>query len=145
MLALLLVSSALGEFNEFLSGVNDLTSSVGISEEPLITLLRLAVLILVVFILFEIISHVGLSQGTALAISITLGILSVLLIPEAVLVGIGTAYATLFALILLLIPIGGLLLIVFLIPTHSLFWRVVRVLVVLMALILEGMVLAWLS
>lgn len=134
------------DFNSFLETVQGFNSSLGINESPTATFIRIAIIILVTFILYEILSHVGVRPGTSGVIAFVLSSISVIVIPSEVLLGIAASYGTLFMFILFGGPIAGLFFLVYvIIPGNSLVWRGVRIVILIMALILEGIIIKWLN
>lgn len=91
-------------------------------EAGLIALMRILIGILVFALLYMGTAAVpGLQQSRniAIAVSIILAIMSVIFIPNAVLIGIGSAYATIVAVLLIAAPIVGGLLLFRMIPGDS--------------------------
>ena len=133
-------------FDSFIETAQEITGTLGIQESPLATLVRVALICLVAFLLTELLSHVGLSKKTAGIISTVLAIISIIVLPSSLLIGIASAYATLFSFILMGFPIAVLFYVCYvIIPGTSTFSHVIRMILVLIALILEGMFLVWLS
>ena len=52
-------------FDSFIETAQEITGTLGIQESPLATLVRVALICLVAFLLPELLSHVGLSKKTA--------------------------------------------------------------------------------
>jgi hypothetical protein len=118
-----------------LDDLEDFKNSVGLTEPLIVVLVRVALLLLLTFILFEILSHVGLSQGTSGAVAFILALISTVFIPGSVILAISTTYGTLFALILLMIPILALLFLVYVvIPGNNLGWRILRIILIILVL-----------
>lgn len=129
LIGLLLISFASASI---LDSLESLKTSIGITEPLIITLLRVGILILIAVLLFEGLSHVGLSQGTSIAISIVLALISVVAMPGSILATIASTYGVLFSFILIMIPLGGLLFVIYgLIPGDRLVWRIVRIVLIL--------------
>ncbi|MFH0701552.1 MAG: hypothetical protein V2A62_03890 [Candidatus Woesearchaeota archaeon] len=143
LIGLLLVSFASATIFDDL---DDFKNNLGIDEPLIILLVRVAILILITVLLFEALSHVGLSQHTAGIVSFILALISVVLIPGGILIGIASTYGTLLTLILLLVPIGALMFIVYVvIPGDRLIWRVVRIILILVVIWLLFMFKSWVS
>lgn len=91
-------------------------------EAGLIALMRILIGILVFALLYMGTSAVpGLNQNRniAITVSLILAVMSVIFIPESVLIGIGSAYATIISVILIGAPIVGGLLLFRMIPVNS--------------------------
>lgn len=101
-------------------------------EEGLISLMRILIGILVFALLFMGTAAVpGLNQNRNISIAVAaiLSVMSVIFIPESVLVGIGAAYSTLISVILIGAPIVGGLLLFRMIPGDSRFGLGVRIII----------------
>ncbi len=73
----------------------------------LIAFMRILVAILVFALLFEASRLTGLSRNTGIVVAAILAIMSAIFIPGRILAGIGGAYATLIAFVLIGIPVIG--------------------------------------
>lgn len=143
LMALLLVSFASATV---LDDLETLKNDIGLTEPLVVVLVRVAILLLITFLLYEGISHLGLSQGTSVAVSLILGIISAVFIPGSVLLAISTTYGTIFSLLLLLIPIAALLFIIYvIIPGTSLGWRALRILLIILVLVLLFLFKSWVN
>ncbi len=143
LICLLLISFASATI---LDDLETLKNDIGLTEPLVVVLVRVAILLLITFLLYEGISHLGLSQGTAVVISLVLGLISSVFIPGSVLLAISTTYGTIFSLLLLLIPIAGLLFIIYvIIPGTSLGWRALRILLIILVLVLLFLFKSWVN
>jgi len=121
-------------------------NSLGLSESLAVVLVRVGIVLLITFLLYEGISRLGLSQGTSIAVSLIMGLISGVFIPGSVLLAISTTYGTLFSLILIMVPIGALLFLTYvIIPHSSLGWRVLRIFLIALVLGLLIWAKAWVS
>ena len=140
-MGLLLVSFASATIFDDL---DDFKNNLGIDEPLLIVLIRVAILVLVSVLLFEVLSHVGLSQHTAGIVSFILALISVVLIPSAILIGIASTYSVIVTLLFILIPIGVLMFLVYVvIPGDRPIWRVVRIILIVVVIVLLFMFKSW--
>ncbi|MEK6938996.1 MAG: hypothetical protein AABX04_08210 [Nanoarchaeota archaeon] len=141
LMGLLLVSFASATIFDDL---DDFKNNLGIDEPLLIVLIRVAILVLVSVLLFEVLSHVGLSQHTAGIVSFILALISVVLIPSAILIGIASTYSVIVTLLFILIPIGVLMFLVYVvIPGDRPIWRVVRIILIVVVIVLLFMFKSW--
>ncbi len=104
------------------------------AHDPLIGLLRLLVGILVFAILFELSRVAGLGRNVAIAICIIIAILSVVMIPETILVTISSTYGFLVSFVLIGVPIAGCLYAFFRIPANTVPFMVIRLVLLFLAL-----------
>ena len=110
---------------------------LGSGEEGLVSLMRILIFILVFALLYMAASIVpGLNQNRNISIAVAaiLSIMSVIFIPSSVLIGVGAAYATLVAVILIGAPIVGGLAIFRMIPGETRGGIAVRCIVLLVLL-----------
>ena len=109
-------------------------------EGPMVGFMRIAVFILVFALMFEGSRFLGfLGRNSRIVITLILSLISVIFIPGNVLAGIGAAYGTLVAFILLGSVIVGIGALYINIPTTSLGYRLLRlaVLVVLLFILIS--------
>ena len=105
------------------------------AEGPMVGFMRIAVFILVFALLFEGSRFLNfMSRNGRIVIALILAIISVVFIPGNVLAGIGAAYGTLVALVLLGSVILGMGWAYMQIPTTSLGYRLIRIAVLLVLL-----------
>lgn len=106
----------------------------GMSSENYLTgFMRLAVFLLVFTILFELATRTAvLSRGAGAAIAAIISIISAIFIPGSVLAAIGVSYATIVSFILIGSVIVGGMVIVYLIPTTNLGFRILRIVLLLL-------------
>ena len=79
-------------------------------ENDLIALTRVLIFILIFALLFEGSKLTGLSRNSAIVVSAVLAIMSTIFIPASILLGIGAAYSTVIAILIVGAPVvGGLL------------------------------------
>ena len=106
----------------------------GVSGENYLTgFMRLAIFFLIFVLLFELASRTGvLQRNTAIAVAAILSLISAIFIPGSVLAAIGISYATLFSFILIGSVIVGGLFLVYMIPTTSLPFRILRIVLLLL-------------
>lgn len=145
LLFLLPTVVAEGPLDQLITTFQGLTTSLGITEPAFVSFVRLALIILVAFLLYELF-HLFMSKAGATMVGIVLGIISVIFIPSQVLIGIIATYTLVASVILLLVPIGLLLFLVYgVLPGSSVPWRILRLVVILIALIIEGGMMGWLT
>jgi len=143
LLTLFLVSIASASV---LDEIEAFKNNLGITEPLIILSLRLAVLLLVAFLLYEGLSHVGLSLGAAGVVSFIIALMSAVFIPGGVLEGIASTYAVLVSVILIILPLAALMIIIYVfIPGTSLGWRVLRIALITLVLILLYLFKSWIS
>lgn len=108
---------------------------LGSTEDGLVSFMRILVFILVFALFFLGASMVpGLGRNTAIVIAAVLAIISVIFIPSSVLIGIGAAYATLTAVVLIGAPIVGGLALFRMIPGETRGGIAIRCIVLLVLL-----------
>jgi len=108
---------------------------LGVDSENMLTgFMRVLIFILVFALLFEGSRLIGLSRNIGITIAIVLSIISVIFIPGSVLAGIGAAYGTLVAFILIGIPVVIGLWALYAIPATSR-WQVSLKIVIILILI----------
>ncbi len=111
LLSILLVSCTTGgsskSFKDWVYDIGTL-QFLGVTGagNTLVGFVRILVAILIFAILYEV-AHLFLSQNIAITISAILAIISAIFIPGGVLAGIGSAYATLFSLAFIAVPVVG--------------------------------------
>ena len=145
LLLLLPALQAEGELQQVISTVRDIAETVGITESPLLTVARIALIFIVAVLLYELFSHLGVSKSISTAIGMALSLTTVFFIPSGVLAAIFGTYATLFSVLLLLLPISIMLYIVYgIIPGYSTMWHLIRLMVIILCIVIEVSVYAWL-
>lgn len=125
VLSLFLVSCAKDEsdtFDKVWKGITDFGQLKFIDgKDAMVGFLRIMVGILVFALFFEILRLLpfGLSPNIRLTVGVVLAVLSVVMIPPNVLIGISAAYSSLAALVLVGVPVVGALYAVLRIPSTS--------------------------
>ena len=143
LMALLLVSVVSASV---IDDLETLKNNIGLTEPLVVVLVRVAILLLITVLLFEVLSKVGLSQFAAGSISFVLALITCVFMPGGVILAISTTYGTLFSLILLLIPIAALLFIVYVvIPGSSLGWRILRISLIVLVIVLLYLFKSWVN
>lgn len=111
---------------------------LGENEFGLVGFMRILLVVLVFALLYEGSRVAGLSQNIGIVVSAILAIISVIFIPNAVLAGIGAAYATVVSVILIGGIVFGGLWLFHLVPGQTrtqIFIRIVLLLILLMVLV----------
>lgn len=111
---------------------------LGENEFGLVGFMRILLVVLVFALLYEGSRVAGFSQNTGIVVSAILAIISVIFIPNAVLAGIGAAYATIVSIVFIGVPVVGGLLVFRMIPGNTrgeIFIRIIILLILLMILI----------
>lgn len=101
---------------------------------PLVGFMRIMVAILIFVILSEAGRVLPFGPNARITLAIILAVISAIFIPGPILAGIGGAYATLFAFILIGVPILGGLYLFFRVPSDTAFMVVLRIAILLLIL-----------
>ncbi len=146
VLATSCASTGGNEVADVLGIIQTLFSSVGIVEPPLVSLVRIGIIVIIALIAAELGSLLGANKRIASIIGIILATISVLFIPSGLLVSMVATYTVVISTILVLAPNACLLFLVYgVIPGHTVFWEVLKLIILFIALILEGAALTWFS
>lgn len=112
--SMLLVSCGTDRDDSEIGGIFDDIIDIGrleflgfYDDNALVGFMRILVGILVFAVLFELARLVGMSRNIGITVAIIFAIMSVIFIPGSILAGIGAAYATLVAFVLIGIPVLG--------------------------------------
>lgn len=107
---------------------------LGSSDNALVGFMRVLVAILVFALLFEASRLSGLSRNIGITVSIILAVMSAIFIPGNILAGIGGAYATVVAFMLLGVPVIGGFYALWRIPSTNRMWIALKIVVILLLL-----------
>lgn len=136
---------AQGEIASLLTSINTFNQSLGISENPFFTLVRIGLIILMALILSQLLSLLGLQKTVSGGIAFILAIISGYFLPSSLLAAIFSTYALLFSIVLIGIPVGIILFVLYggFIP-DSAFGRLARIFLLIILIALEVWILTWL-
>ncbi len=109
---------------------------LGENEFGLVGFMRILLVVLVFALLYEGSRVAGLSQNIGIVVSAILAIISVIFIPNAVLVGIGAAYATIVSIVFIGVPVVGGLLVFRTIPGNTRGEVIIRIIILLILLMI---------
>ena len=138
VLSLLVVSCAQGQ-QLTLKDIWDAILSIGkleflgfAGENALVAFMRIMIGILVFALLFEGSRAVGLARNIGTVVALVLSIISVIFIPGSILAGIGGAYATLIAFVLIGVPVVGGFYVLIRIPSTSRGWIALKMVIIVL-------------